>query len=144
MIETMPLIAEAEAAVRAAMTTGLEVTVGFVVGDDGRLLSGEPLDLAVRTLSRYPVVALFVNCSPPAVVERAIGQMFHETDRAIGGYANLGSVEGTVGWSSDNSVSGERYAGHALRWLAAGAKIVGGCCGTRPEHIAAIRSALSE
>jgi S-methylmethionine-dependent homocysteine/selenocysteine methylase len=143
MIETMPLMAEAEAAVRAALSTGLEVTVGFVLGGDGCLLSGEPLDLAVRRLSEYPVVALFVNCSPTSIVDRAIGQMRQETDCMIGGYADLGTVEGTVGWSADDTVSGEIYARHALRWLAAGARIVGGCCGTRPEHIAAIRAALS-
>jgi len=142
MIETMPLIAEAEAAVQAAMSTGLEATVGFVVGKDGRLLSGEPLNLAVRTLSQYPVIAFFVNCSPPEVIERAIGAMRRETDRAIGGYANLGTVEGTVGWSADDTFIGARYASHALGWLAAGAQIVGGCCGTRPEHIAAVRDAL--
>ena len=102
----------------------------------------EPLDLAVGTLSRYPVTVFFVNCSPLPTLEGAIDKMRKATDRAIGGYANLGTVEETVGWSADDSITGERYATYALDWLAAGARIVGGCCGTRPEHIAAIRAAM--
>jgi homocysteine S-methyltransferase len=142
MIETMPLIAEAEAAVKAAVETGLDVTVGFVLDDEGRLLSGEELPEAIERLGRYPVAAFFVNCSPPSVVTRAITTMRQLTDRPLGGYANLGSVDETVGWSADDSMTGDRYAPHALDWIKAGARIVGGCCGTRPEHIAAIRAAM--
>jgi S-methylmethionine-dependent homocysteine/selenocysteine methylase len=144
MVETMPLIAEAEAAVQAALETGLDVTVGFVIGDDGRLLSGETLESAVERLGRYPVAALLVNCSPPTVITRALTMMRRLTDRPIGGYANLGTVEETVGWAADESITGDRYAPFARAWLDAGAQIVGGCCGTRPDHIAAIRAELDD
>lgn len=142
MIETMPLIAEAEAALQAAIETGLDVTVGFVLGDDGRLLSGESLEEAVTRLRHYPVAAIFVNCSPPSVITRALKVLRGLTDLPLGGYANLGAVEETVGWAADESVTGDRYAPFALEWIAAGAQIVGGCCGTRPEHIAAMRGVL--
>ena len=143
MIETMPLIAEAEAAARAALETGLEVTVGFVVGVDGRLLSGETLDDAAGALGRYPVAALFVNCSAPPVISNGVRALAALTERPVGGYANLGAVEETVGWSADQSFTDERYAAIARSWVDAGAQIVGGCCGTRPEHIAALRTALN-
>jgi S-methylmethionine-dependent homocysteine/selenocysteine methylase len=142
MIETMPLVAEAEAAVRAALGTGLEVTVGFVIGEDGRLLSGETLDDAVEALGRFPVAAFFVNCSAPPVISNGLKTLGTLTSCPVGGYANLGVVEETVGWSADQSFTGERYADSARSWLDAGAAIVGGCCGTRPEHIAALRSVL--
>jgi S-methylmethionine-dependent homocysteine/selenocysteine methylase len=142
MIETMPLISEAEAAVRAALETGLEVTVGFVLGEDGRILSGETLDDAVEALGRYPVATFFVNCSAPLVISNGVRALCALTDRPVGGYANLGAVEETVGWSADQSFTGEQYAAIAQSWLDAGARIVGGCCGTRPEHIAALRTVL--
>ena len=142
MIETMPLVAEAEAAARAALETGLEVTVGFVLGDDGRLLSGESLASAVEILGRFSIAAFFVNCSAPAMISKGIAELRGLTAHPVGGYANLGTVEETVGWSADESFTGERYAAGAQAWLETGARIVGGCCGTRPEHIAALRSRL--
>jgi S-methylmethionine-dependent homocysteine/selenocysteine methylase len=142
MIETMPLIAEAEAAVQAAIDTGLETAVGFVLGADGRLLSGESLEEAFTRLNRFPIAAFFVNCTPPAVITRALQVLRDLTDLPLGGYANLGEVDETVGWTADETVNGDRYAPFALDWVEAGAQIVGGCCGTRPEHIAALRRSL--
>jgi S-methylmethionine-dependent homocysteine/selenocysteine methylase len=142
MIETMPLIEEAEAAARAALETGLEVTVGFVLGADGRLLSGESLSEAVQRLVTLPIAAVFVNCSPPAIVSAAVPALAEMTILPVGAYANLGTVDETVGWEADESFTGERYAATALGWLRSGARIVGGCCGTRPHHIAALRQAI--
>jgi S-methylmethionine-dependent homocysteine/selenocysteine methylase len=142
MIETMPLIAEAEAAVQAALETGLDVSVGFVLGEDGRTLVGESLSDVVAAMERYPVAAIVVNCSPPAVISKAIVELRSRTVRPLGAYANLGTVEETVGWAVDESLTGDRYAPFALGWLEAGAAMVGGCCGTRPAHIAALRSAM--
>jgi homocysteine S-methyltransferase len=67
-----------------------------------------------------------------------------QTDLSVGGYANLGVVEDTVGWTSDQSVDGPTYAEAVRDWIVRGARIVGGCCGTRPEHISALRTMLDE
>jgi S-methylmethionine-dependent homocysteine/selenocysteine methylase len=144
MVETMPLITEAEAAVIAARETGLEVTVGFVLGTDGRLLSGESIGEAIVRITLHGVTAIMVNCTPAPVIKRAMQEMRDLTDLPFGGYANLGVAESTVGWSADESVSGDDYADSAMEWIDAGARIVGGCCGTRPEHIAALRRRLDE
>jgi homocysteine S-methyltransferase len=143
MIETMPLIEEAEAAVTAALETGLEVTAGFVLGADGRLLSGESLDEAVTRLMKLRISAILVNCSPPSVISNGIAALRGLTSLPVGGYANLGIVNDVVGWSSDDSVTGPDYAHSALGWIANGASIVGGCCGTSIAHIRALRSALA-
>lgn len=142
MIETMPLIREAVAALEAARETGLETTVGFVLGSDGHLLSGETLGEAVDALRDFSVAAILVNCTPAGVVTSAMKALRQLTDLPIGGYANLGVVEETVGWRIDDSVSGEAYAEQAMSWFDAGASIIGGCCGTRPGHIAALRQAI--
>jgi S-methylmethionine-dependent homocysteine/selenocysteine methylase len=144
MVETMPLVAEAEAAVVAAGETGLEVTVGFVLGGDGPLLSGEPLAEAIASVVHLGVTAVIVNCTPAPVITRALRELRDLTDLPIGGYANLGVAEATVGWSVDESVGGDDYAGAAMEWIDLGARIVGGCCGTRPEHIAALRRRLDD
>jgi S-methylmethionine-dependent homocysteine/selenocysteine methylase len=142
MVETMPCASEAEAAVIAAREAGLETTVGFVLGNDGRLLSGETLGDAVKRVVQHGVAAVIVNCSPAPVIAAALRELKRLTDLPTGGYANLGTAEPTVGWTADTSVSGEVYARSVAEWLDLGAQIVGGCCGTRPEHIAAVRRLL--
>lgn len=142
MVETMPTVPEAEAAVIAASETGLEVTVSFVIAEDGRLLSGASLTEAVGAVRRLAPVAVLVNCAPAATIVGAIQELKTATTLPIGGYANLGVVEPTVGWSSDPMVDGAAYANAALEWRAHGAQILGGCCGTSPDHIAALRTEL--
>lgn len=147
MIETMPTSAEAELAVRAALETGLPTTIGFVCDelDDGspvRLFSGEALVDAVRRVLPLGPAAVFVNCSPEGVIAAGIAELRTVTDLPLGGYANAGHVDDEVGWSPAGGMSGEQYGRHVAEWLALGARVVGGCCGTHPVHIASARRAV--
>ncbi|HEU5430679.1 MAG TPA: homocysteine S-methyltransferase family protein [Thermomicrobiales bacterium] len=148
LVETMPLIAEADAALRAARETGLEATIGFVCappaesGAPIRLLSGELLAAAVARIEPLEPAAIFVNCAAADVITAALRELRALTALPLGGYANLGRVDDERGWEPDASVPGEAYAASAAPWLAAGAVIVGGCCGTTPEHIEALRASI--
>jgi S-methylmethionine-dependent homocysteine/selenocysteine methylase len=144
LVETMPTAAEAAIALRAAAETGLPATVGFVCepadGDErARLLSKETLDDAVRQVRPFEPVAIFVNCAPPPVIETALRELSSLTSIPFGAYANAGRVDDAVGWSPDESLTGERYAAQAREWVAIGARVVGGCCGTHAGHTAALR-----
>jgi S-methylmethionine-dependent homocysteine/selenocysteine methylase len=144
LIETMPTIAEAEIALEAAKATGLPVTVGFVCaplepGAPVRLMSGEPLAEAARRLARGGPDALFINCAAPEVIAAALPVLREASSLPVGAYANVGQVDDEVGWSPSGNVGGEGYADRAGEWLALGARVVGGCCGTHPEHTAALR-----
>jgi S-methylmethionine-dependent homocysteine/selenocysteine methylase len=148
MVETMPTIEEAVIALRAALSTGIPATVGFVCedhADDGapvRLRSGELLAEAARAVERHGPAAILVNCAPAPVITAALREMRRYTDRPIGGYANAGHVDDEVGWSSAGGMSGEEYAEAARPWLELGARIVGGCCGTNPIHTEALRQTI--
>ena len=148
LVETMPLVAEAVTALIAARETGLETAVGFVcgAGDDGVpcLLSGEPLAEAVGRVLPLEPVAILANCAAPPVIGAAIGELRRLTVLPVGGYANLGGVDGEHGWEADAGVTGEDYAAAVAGWLAAGARLVGGCCGSTPAHIAALRLMLDQ
>jgi homocysteine S-methyltransferase len=144
LIETMNTIREAEAAARAALATGLPTLVSFVCRSDGRLFSGERVSDAVRALAVLGVHGLLINCTPVA----AVGQPFAELRAAagtlpVGLYANIGHTDDIKGWTNTLDVSPQEYAQFAAEWLAAGARLVGGCCGTTPEHIAAIKTMLN-
>ncbi len=147
MVETMPTSAEAAIALQAAMETGLPATIGFVcdVPDAGkpvRLLSGETLAEAVARVQPLGPAAILVNCAPSAVITAALRELRVLTELPVGGYANAGHVDDEVGWSPEGGMTGEEYAGHVAEWLAFGARIVGGCCGTHPVHTAASRRAI--
>lgn len=159
LIETMNTIREAVVAVEAAKSTGLPVCVSFVVGPNGRppdesgaahyneamlLLSGESIEDAVQAVSGLQPAAILINCVPFAVIDRAFDLLRAactalRCEASVGLYANVGHADEAVGWTLTDDVQPAVYADRVREWLERGAKIVGGCCGTTPEHIAAIK-----
>lgn len=148
LIETMNSLREATAATRAAIATGLPTLVSFVCDDRGRLLSGEPLAAAIeacaRAAERAPA-AFLVNCLPPSALDSAVPSL-RASGFPFGFYPNLGAPIDTDEPQSPRhreALAPEAFAG----WLAGvaqaeGARVLGGCCGTSPAHIAALRSSL--
>ena len=65
------------------------------------------------------------------------------TDLPLGVYPNLGYFTDD-GWSFDKTVDGEQYGEMAAAWRQEGAQIIGGCCGTRPEHVAGARARVRD
>ena len=87
------------------------------------------------------MAALLINCIPPDHVAGMVSYLRDFTDLPLGVYPNLGYYSDR-GWRFTPGVGGEEYAEMALRWREEGAQIVGGCCGVRPEHIAAAAQRL--
>lgn len=138
LVETMNTIREAVIAARAAAETGLPVWVSVTLNQHNDLLSGESLRDATRAVLTVKPDALMVNCIPVAQTASAVVALRAATASArirLGVYANAGHIEEGE-WSMARGVTPEAYAEAATEWLAAGASIVGGCCGTSPEHIA--------
>ena len=140
LVETHNTVRELVAAARAAKATGLPVIASIVTDGAGRLLSGEPIAAAVEALSKISPDALAINCVPA----RALGHDLRALAEAAGG-APLGAY-GNVGQpgprGSVDQVTPEEYAALARGWLRAGARLIGGCCGTTAVHTAALRSML--
>ncbi len=137
LIETMNTIREARLACEVARKGGLPVLVSFVAGRGSRLLSGETLAQAALEIHRVGADAVLVNCLPLAEVEDCIA-VLRRTELPFGVYANLGQPNHEGNFLPDRNSSPEDFASHALRWLEAGAQLVGGCCGTTPDHIRAL------
>jgi S-methylmethionine-dependent homocysteine/selenocysteine methylase len=151
LLESMNTFAEAVVAARAAQITGLPVWASFVVGADGELLSGESLAKAVAEMQSLGVEAVLVNCAPPEDVSRALRAIAPRAARPFGAYAHLGRFD-PPSWkfeffprfSETEAWSPDRYVAAARSWRASGARILGGCCGTGPAHIRALKAALLE
>ncbi|MCS6847639.1 MAG: homocysteine S-methyltransferase family protein [Anaerolineae bacterium] len=140
LVETQNTIREAVAAARAAHATGKPLWVSFTLDDENRLLSGESLHDAVRAVLPFEPQAVLVNCIPVKQVASALKLLRSAAPPhvAIGAYGNAGHVDEVVGWTLTNAVLPEAYAEATREWRALGATIIGGCCGTTPEHIRAI------
>ena len=88
------------------------------------------------------VGALLINCLPVDHVPGMLPWLRDFTDLPLGVYPNLGYLAGDR-WRFDERIGPEEYAALALEWREEGAQIIGGCCGTTPEHIAAAAAALA-
>jgi S-methylmethionine-dependent homocysteine/selenocysteine methylase len=150
LCETMASAEEARAAAIAAAESGKPIWMSWTLADDGppRLRSGETLAAAAAALDGIPLAARLVNCSRPEAVDAALPELL-ALGGPVGAYANAfpavdalehGGTVDVLGHRED--LVPERYAEFALGWAEAGAAIVGGCCETGPEHIAALRDRL--
>ncbi len=155
LCETMSSAAEALAAATAACSTGKPVWVSWTLHEDrsGRLRSGESVGEAAKALAHVPVSGFLVNCCAPESITAAMPELAGLGRGPVGGYANAfrpvprdwlldGDKEGDGPLALRDDLDPERYAHHAQAWKAAGARILGGCCGTGPEHIARLRKLI--
>jgi S-methylmethionine-dependent homocysteine/selenocysteine methylase len=138
LCETHNTLREARAAARAASATGLPVLVSFVCWEGATLLSGERLDDAVQAVLPLRPAALLVNCLPPPNVTACL-PVLAGSRLPFGAYANLGAPDDSTGFRRSEAVTPSGFAEAAAEWVRAGARLIGGCCGTTPAHIAAIR-----
>lgn len=148
LLESMNTIAEARAAIEAGRAAGLAVWASFVPGPEGELLSRELLAEAARVAAEAGAEAVLVNCAPPEDVTRGVEKLRAATRLPVGGFAHIGRFS-PPSWKFEffpqfvetESWPPERYAGEAARWRAAGATILGACCGATPAHTAALARA---
>lgn len=143
LIETMNSEREARIALEQAQAAGGRAWVSFVCGDDARLLSGEPLADAARAVERDGAEAVLVNCTTPADTELALGALRASCSGAIGAYPNLEDRAGIqrrkqVDGDVQPAVTAVEFAERAAGWREEfGIDVIGGCCGSTPDHIAA-------
>jgi len=137
LVETVAAADEGLAAVEAAAATGLPVWVSAMAMADGRMRSGDDLAAFFRSARSAGAVAALINCVPVAGVDAGLDSAAG-SKLPFGAYAHMGEVDAEAGWPPTPVLSPEEYAACAAGWLARGATIVGGCCGTTPAHIAAL------
>jgi homocysteine S-methyltransferase len=144
-VETIPSFVEAEALVRALeRVPEIPAWVSFSCRDGGHVCDGTPIEKAVEVVAGAPsVLAVGVNCTSPLHVERLIETISGTTDKPVVCYPNRGSFWDPMRkqWT-DPPRQDARPPLRPLAWRDAGASLIGGCCGTTPEDIAAIAAAL--
>ena len=131
---------EAVLAAREAAGRDIPVIAQFAIEDDGNLEDGTSAATIAIALSQWPVDVIGLNCSSgPRVLLEAIETMAPLTTKPLSVMPNAG-LPVTVEGRNLYLCSPEYMAQYARRFIGAGAKIVGGCCGTTPAHIKEIRN----
>jgi homocysteine S-methyltransferase len=144
IIETMPALDEAHEALKAARETApeLPVVVMVTMDEEGNCLDGSSPQHAATLLTEWGADVIGVNCSTgPTTVLTAIEGMRTATTLPLAAMPNAGMPRAVEG-RNIYLCSPEYMASFARKAIAAGAQIVGGCCGTTPNHIRAMRSAM--
>jgi len=142
-IETIGTVREARAAAQAATLRGLRFALSFVTQENGDLLGGEPLETAVAALEPLSPLALGLNCIPPRGLTAILPRLRRLTHCPLAAYAHIANPTPLRRWSYAQNTTPAEYADYARQWLDLGASIVGGCCGTTPMHIRAVRDAIA-
>jgi homocysteine S-methyltransferase len=145
IVETIGSLAEMTEAVRAARDVcDLPLVASMTFADDGLTPAGHAPDQVVRELVELGVDVIGVNCSvgPRRVLDvlDALRAAAPQTMR-LSGQPNAGWPM-QVGERMIYPSTTDYFGSYAQEALDAGARIVGGCCGTTPEHIAAMRAAI--
>ena len=141
ILETFSDLNELEAALCAVKPlTDLPVIAQMTVGQDGNTSYGTSVETITAKLVELGADVVGLNCSVgPAAMLDAIERMVEHTDRPISAQPNAGSPRAV----DDRRIylaSPEYMGSYARRMIQAGARFVGGCCGTTPDHIRKIHA----
>jgi methionine synthase / methylenetetrahydrofolate reductase(NADPH) len=144
ILETFGYLEELHQAILAAREAapGVQVVAQVTIDEDGNCLDGASPETFTAKLEEWGADVIGCNCSvgPVAMLE-AIERIRRATGRPLSAQPNAGiprSIEGR----NIYLCSPEYMASYARKFVNAGVGLVGGCCGTTPEHIKAMKAAL--
>lgn len=145
-LEMLRDVRQASYAVEGAVATGLPVWVGFSckLRDDGTVALWDGESTLAEALEEVPLSGVSVVSVMHTLVEdtpAALDEVARGWDGLLGAYPHAGRFV-MPNWQFTDEISPRGFAGEALRWLDAGARAIGGCCGIGPEHIMALREML--
>ncbi|MGA8539760.1 MAG: bifunctional homocysteine S-methyltransferase/methylenetetrahydrofolate reductase [Terriglobales bacterium] len=144
MLETFGYLEELRQAVLACRDVNAKIPIiaQVTIDEDGNCLDGSDPEAFAARLVEWNVDVLGINCSVgPVAMLDAIERVRAVTSLPLAAQPNAGmprSVEGR----NIYLCSPEYMASYTRKFVAAGVQLIGGCCGTTPDHIRAMKSAL--
>ena len=140
ILETFSDLHEIKEAIRAAreIDASMPIVAQMTIGADHHTSYGATAEDVARTLDQWGADVIGLNCSVgPQIILECIERMATATRRKLSAQPNAGMPR-EVGGRSMYMASPEYMATYARHLIHAGAKVLGGCCGTTPEHVKAI------
>jgi homocysteine S-methyltransferase len=144
--ETIPCLAEGEALAKLlGEFPHIQAWLSFSCKDERTLCHGEPFAEAVALANDAPnVIAIGVNCTAPRHVEGLLHAALAVTRKPLVAYPNSGETWDAGGHCWQGTAGEPDWRALVVRWRAAGARLIGGCCRTTPGTIRQIVETLSE
>lgn len=138
--ETLPCFLEARALARLLTELpGASAWISFSARDGAHTCHGEPLAECAAWLDDHPqVVAVGINCTAPRYIPALVQAIRSATSKPIVVYPNSGETYRADLRRWEGTATCAEFATEAERWYANGARLIGGCCRTTPDHIAAL------
>jgi len=145
ILETFRDLNEMGAAIEAVRSvSALPIVAQMTIEDDGNSLDGTPPEQFAPEMERRGADIIGVNCSiGPAHMLETVERMAAVTRARLSAQPNAGRPRDIEGRNIYLS-SPEYLASYARRFAQQGVRLVGGCCGTTPEHIRQIKSAINQ
>jgi S-methylmethionine-dependent homocysteine/selenocysteine methylase len=106
------------------------------------LLTPDELGAIAARFVDSGVERLLVNCVSATMMAPYVDAIA-DLGIPFGAYANAGREDQGLGWGAPGEVAAAAYVDVARAWIASGASVVGGCCGTGPAHVRALASAFA-
>lgn len=142
LLETFTSLQQLKLAVKVARETGLPVTASLAFLEGGRSGDGSSIESFCQAMESAGADIVGANCGAgPLELLKVIKRMAALTDKPISAYANSGFPEYLDGRYIYRATP-DYFAAMAREMVAAGASLVGGCCGTTPGHITALAQAI--
>ncbi|HEX9872757.1 MAG TPA: bifunctional homocysteine S-methyltransferase/methylenetetrahydrofolate reductase [Deferrimonas sp.] len=143
ILETFASLADLELALGIAARLGLPAVAQMAFIEDGRTREGLSAEEAARRLTQAGATVLGANCgSGPRELLKVLERMAGATDRPLSAFPNSGFPQYLDG-RYIYLATPDYFAAMARDMAGAGASLIGGCCGTTPEHIRALAGALA-
>lgn len=134
LIETFTSIIEAKAAFLAARNFSKNILVSFSLAENGRTIMGEIPEAIAATFKALGAKGVGINCTLPGVAIEALAKMAKITNLPLLVKPNVGKIE-IVDNEVHYDISDYELARYFRKFVQAGARMIGGCCGTTPDYI---------
>lgn len=140
--ETIPCLIEARALIRLlAEFPNASAWFCFSAKDGVHISNGERIAECADFLDKQPqAVAIGINCTSPLHIPSLICEVKQNTDKPIIVYPNSGEYYSAVTNTWHGETSCDKFGLQSREWYANGARLIGGCCRTTPDHIREVKN----
>lgn len=142
LAETINTLQEAEVILSCCIKANIPAWISLLPGPDSSFNEEEILHEAIDKLWNLGASMVLLNCRPHTEMNDWL-KVFSDAGKPWGIYANgPGAPDPACGWDNHDQEGIEGFVRSAMYWISQGAFVLGGCCGSTPEMIRAIRQNL--